>query len=161
VSAGIAPDLKAYLDQHHWLFDEFARELGKLGPTLAMSRVEGLAEANTPLGIVNHVAGVTRAYVLGIACGLGVERDRDLEFRAVGVTPESVVKDLADIESAMVSAFFAFKPNRLEILVDPPRSLYGLGEPHPMTPREAIVENIRHAGIHLGELRLTRALLVG
>jgi hypothetical protein len=30
-----------------------------------------------------------------------------------------------------------------------------------MSAREAIVENIRHLGVHLGEMRLTKSILRG
>lgn len=156
---GLHPELAVFLDQHHWLFNQLASEIGRLGPELAMRRLEGLADANTPLGIVTHVAGVTRGYVLGIALELGVTRNRDAEFLAVGVTPEMVAEELARLETAMTSAFAALKPGALDLRVRPSADLYGLGEPREMSPREAIVENIRHAGIHLGELRLTSSLL--
>ena len=132
---GLHPELAVFLDQHHWLFNQLASEIGRLGPELAMRRVEGLADANTPLGIVTHVAGVTRGYVLGIALELGVTRNRDAEFLAVGVTPEMVAEELARLEMAMASAFAALKPGALDLRVRPSADLYGLGEPREMSPR--------------------------
>jgi hypothetical protein len=40
----------------------------------------------------------------------------------------------------------------------PPRELWGTGEIHEIAARDALVESIRHASVHLGELRLTRDL---
>lgn len=42
----------------------------------------------------------------------------------------------------------------------PPQELWGTGRPREIFRREALVESIRHAAIHLGELRLTRSLAV-
>ncbi len=154
-----SPELATYLAQHRWLFDQFLTELGHLGDDDATRRVESLTEANTALGIVNHVAGVTRAYVLGIACGLDVERDRGGEFAAANVTPQSIGADLSQLDEDMTEALSSLDRERLETPLTPPPALYGVGEPRQMTAREAIVENIRHLGIHLGELRMVRGLL--
>lgn len=154
-----SPDLATYAEQHRWLFDQFAAELGKLGPSLAGAPVE-LEEANTPLGIAHHAVSVTRAYALGIGCGLDVRRERDLEFRAVGVTVDSLVDLMVATETAMRAAFSALKPASLDIPLPAPEELAGPGTSPFMTPRRAIVESIRHGGVHLGELRLTRSLLL-
>lgn len=154
-----SPDLATYAEQHRWLFDQFAAELGKLRPSLAGAPVD-LEEANTPLGIAHHAVSVTRAYALGIGCGLDVRRERDLEFLAVGITLESLLELMAGTEAAMRSAFSALKAVSLDIPMPAPESLAGPGAAPLMTPRQAIVESIRHGGVHLGEMRLTRSLLL-
>jgi hypothetical protein len=42
----------------------------------------------------------------------------------------------------------------------PGHQMWGTGRPREISRREALVESIRHAAIHLGELRLTRSLAV-
>ena len=42
----------------------------------------------------------------------------------------------------------------------PSRELWGTGEIHEISARDALVESIRHAALHLGELRLTRDLAI-
>lgn len=154
-----SPELTTYAEQHRWLFDQYAAELGKLGPARVNAPVD-LEEANTPLGIAHHAVAVTRAYALGIGCGLDVQRERDLEFRAVGVTLEALLELMAGTELAMRSAFSALKAGSLDIPMPAPEPLAGPGAAPLMTPRQAIVESIRHGGVHLGELRLTRSLLL-
>jgi hypothetical protein len=41
----------------------------------------------------------------------------------------------------------------------PSQALYGEGAPRVLSRREAIVSALQHAGVHLGELRLTTDLL--
>jgi hypothetical protein len=44
----------------------------------------------------------------------------------------------------------------------PPPALWGTGvPPGEVTARATIIHAIRHLGVHLGELRLTRTLLAG
>lgn len=51
---------------------------------------------------------------------------------------------------------------RLERSFVPPPALWGTGvPPGEVTARATIIHAIRHLGVHLGELRLTRTLLAG
>jgi hypothetical protein len=116
-------------------------------------------EGNNLLAIAKHAVGVTRAYVLGMGCGLPASRDRSTEFSATEAESAAIIASFQELLDEIPRAFATVDTARLDVLFMPERSLYGTGELRQMTPRDAIVNNIRHLGIHLGELRLTRSLL--
>jgi hypothetical protein len=49
-------------------------------------------------------------------------------------------------------------PDALDRRRRPSQDLWGTGAPREIFGRDALVESIRHAALHLGELRLTRDL---
>jgi len=58
------------------------------------------------------------------------------------------------------AALATLAPSELDRRVLPPQELWGTGQPHEISRRDALVESVRHAALHLGELRLTRDLAV-
>jgi hypothetical protein len=115
--------------------------------------VEG---ANSMYVIATHTLGNARAFVLGIACGQPLERDRPAEFRATGrdaaYLTAQVGRLLGDIESALAG----LSPSALNRRLLPPQSLWGEGKPQEISVREAILHVVEHASIHLGQLQITR-----
>src|ERR1700675_3666601 len=74
--------------------EQYMKELRRLFDKLCQS-IEGLSEqqlnwhppapdANSIYVIATHTLGNARAWILGIACGQPIERDRQAEFRASG-----------------------------------------------------------------------------
>lgn len=114
--------------------------------------------ANSAYAIGTHLARCTRVYVLGFACGQRVERDRPAEFAAAGGDPGPLVAEIGELGREIAAALAALPPSALERRLRPAPELWGTGEPREISAREAIVESIRHAALHLGELRLTRDL---
>jgi hypothetical protein len=49
----------------------------------------------------------------------------------------------------------------MSVAFRPPAALWGSEPGGLVTMRDCLVEALRHAAIHLGELRLTRTLLLG
>jgi hypothetical protein len=94
-----------------------------------------------------------------MACGQPATRDRSTEFTATAAESAAVLASLEELLSQIPKALATIDFSLLDVPFVPERSLYGTGELREMTPRDAIVNNIRHLGIHLGELRLTRSLL--
>jgi hypothetical protein len=90
-----------------------------------------------------------------------VDRDRSQEFTASAEEFPAIRARVQHLAASIDVAFGQVASERLDASFVPDQHLYGTGEPRQMTPREAIVENIRHLGIHLGEARLTRSLLEG
>jgi hypothetical protein len=114
-----------------------------------------LPGANSPYVIATHVLGSARAWVLGIACGQPLRRDRPAEFTSSGV--------LADIKSAwrelsrqIEPAVAGLKPADLERELTPQQELWGEGEPQQISVRWALLHQVEHAAIHLGQLQITR-----
>ncbi len=110
--------------------------------------------ANSPFALAEHAAGNARAWILGIACGYGIVRDRPGEFAASG-DAATLVAVLEHIAEEVDRALAAIDPGRLDARLIPDKVLWGEGEPHAITVRRAIVQVIEHASLHLGHLHTT------
>lgn len=148
----------------------YRRELGWILEQMAVS-LHGLTaaqlnwrpatdSANSAFAIVSHVLGSTRVYALGFGCGQPVGRDREAEFAASGPDAEGLIAALRRLASEIAVALDKLRPATLDERFTPPPELWGTGMPAEISRRDALVESIRHAGVHLGELRLTRDLAV-
>jgi hypothetical protein len=155
----MSSELRVYLQQTAWLLGQVEGILRGTPRDLLLVRPAVTTETNNLLASGKHAAAVTRAYALGIGCGLPVTRDRSSEFLAGEHEYEGILKNVTALSQELESAFESLAPARLDTTLMPEQSLYGTGTPREMTPREAIVENIRHLAIHLGEMRLTKSLL--
>ena len=113
--------------------------------------------ANSGCAIAAHTLGNARAWVLGIACGQEMGRDRPAEFRASGR-----YADLADearqLSREIAAALAALDPSALDKRLVPSLELWGEGEPSEISVRHALMHVVEHASIHLGELHVTRDL---
>jgi hypothetical protein len=114
--------------------------------------------ANSAYAIGHHVAEVTRVYALGFGCGRPVTRDRSTEFSAACDDAGPLIARLEALAAEIGAAVANLTVADLARRVRPPRELWGTGDIHEIAARDALVESIRHAGVHLGELRLTRDL---
>jgi hypothetical protein len=134
----------------------------------AVASLEGLSEAqinwrppieggNSGYVIVEHTLGNARSFVLGIACGQPLRRDRPTEFRSSGSyddLAEEAQKLLREIEAALAG----LDASELEKRLVPSLELWGEGEVSEISVRQAILHVIEHASIHLGQLQITRDL---
>lgn len=152
-----AAETENYLRELRWLFDQMAVVLRDVPPDL-MSWRPDTGTANGVATITNHVLAATRVYVLGFGCGRPVERDRTSEFSARATDANALIARLHSTRAEIDEALGTLPEEALSRQFTPPQHLWGTGQPHEITAREAIVESIRHAAIHLGELRLTRDL---
>jgi uncharacterized damage-inducible protein DinB len=87
-----------------------------------------------------------------------MSRDRPSEFKSRGTVEqlESAGRILSDeIEVALKG----LDPARLPESFVPAQELWGEGKPREMTRRAALVHALEHAGIHLGHLHMTVALV--
>ena len=145
----------------------YSREIRSLLDRICAS-VEGLSEsqlnwrprlegANSAYVIAAHTLGCVRAWVLGIACGRATGRDRPAEFRAAGGYAElaTATRELsAEIEAALA----ALAPAALDRRLVPSQELWGEDEAHEISVREALIQEVEHASIHLGQLHVARDL---
>ena len=145
----------------------YSRQIRSLLDCICAS-VEGLSDsqlnwqptidgANSAYVIAAHTLGCVRAWVLGIACGRATGRDRPAEFRAAGGYAElaTATRELsAEIEAALA----ALPPSSLDRRLVPSQELWGEDEAHEISVRQALIQEIEHASIHLGQLHVTRDL---
>ena len=148
---------EVYLGHLLWLMEQFQVCLDGLTAAQATWSPPA-AEKNSVSTIARHILGVTRVYALGFGCGQQVTRDRPAEFAGQPGDPASLRIDFAHLAADLEKGFTALVPGELDRHLVPPQQLWGTGEPHEISAREGVVEAIRHAGIHLGEMRLTRDL---
>jgi len=148
-----------YADELCWVLEQVCVSLDGLTATQLRWRPDAPAP-NSAGAIAAHVVAATRVYALGFGCGLPVERARDAEFRDEGLDPGGLVAALRALQREVRAALEALAPAALDQRLRPPPALWGTGEPREICRREALVEAIRHAALHLGELRLTRDLAV-
>jgi hypothetical protein len=95
--------------------------------------------ANSAYVIAAHTLGCARAWVLGIACGQPIGRDRATR----------------ELSAEMEAALAALPPAALERRLTPSQELWGEAEAYEISIREALIEVVEHASIHLGQLHVT------
>ena len=110
--------------------------------------------ANSAYAITAHALGCARAWVLGIACGQAIGRDRPAEFRAAGSYAE-LATAMRELSAEIEVALAALPPAALVRRFTPSQELWGEDEAYEITIREALIEVVEHASIHLGQLHVT------
>jgi hypothetical protein len=115
-------------------------------------------EGNSPYALASHTLGNARAWVLGIACGRDVSRDRPAEFAATGTDAARLRDDLALLTADIAEALAALDSARLDHRMVPPQVLRGGTQTHEISVRDALIQVVEHASLHLGHLELTRDL---
>jgi uncharacterized damage-inducible protein DinB len=114
--------------------------------------------ANSGYVIATHVLGNARAWVLGIACGQPLSRDRPAEFASSG-TYEALGKAACALSGEISEALEALDPSTLDDRFVPPQEMWGEGEPGEVSRRGALAHVLEHASMHLGQIHLTRDLV--
>lgn len=151
--------------------DEIASYIGSLdGRWRLLTRaVEGLTAAqlnyrpdfegaNSAWVLAEHILGNARAWIIGIACGVGMRRDRAAEFASTGADAGSLEAMIERTRADINAALGAMDPARLSFVQLPPQDLFGEGPARETSSRAAIVQVIEHASLHIGHLEIVRAL---
>lgn len=113
-------------------------------------------DANSAYVIAAHTIGCARAFVLGIACGQDVKRDRSAEFRASGPDATDLT---AQVRRLLDDMDIALATSALDQRILPPKSLFGEeGELKETSVREVLLDVVEHTSLHLGQLQITRDL---
>jgi uncharacterized damage-inducible protein DinB len=115
--------------------------------------------ANSGYVVASHVLGNVRAWVLGIACGQPLGRDRPAEFASSG-TYEAFGKAAHALSSEIDEALAGLDPSTLDDRFVPAQELWGEGESNEISRREALAHVLEHASMHLGQIQLTRDMLL-
>lgn len=112
-------------------------------------------DTNSAYVIAAHTMGNLEAWVLGIVCGQRVDRDRPAEFASSGADAAPLVAKATELATCFADALAALPASALDETRRPAQSHWGIGPPHPVTVRQALMETIEHAAIHLGQLNVT------
>jgi len=135
------------LDQLHDLSDE------------ELNRPLTLPETNTLFALATHLVGAGEFWVLAVAGGQTILRDRLAEFRATGSFSDLTARYerwLAGVHEVLD----ALVPERMEDRIDV--NLYRsvpLASAQEVSVREALLHALEHSALHLGHIQLTRQLL--
>jgi DinB family protein len=152
-------EIETYASELSWILDQICRSLDGLSEAQLGSRP--LLTGNSPYTIANHTIEATRVYALGLGCGNSVSRNREAEFDSPTTSVAEITARLRDLAGQLRNELSALAPEMLGERLIPAREIWGTGPIHEISRREALVESVRHAALHLGELRLTRDLIAG
>jgi hypothetical protein len=150
-------EVATYARELRWVLGEVCAALRDLPPA-ALDWRPATGSASSPAAIATHVAAATRVYALGFGCGQPVARDRPAEFAAAGIPVDRLIALLDGVARDLDAALAGLTAADLDHRFTPPQALWGTTPAHEISRRDALVESLRHAALHLGELRLTRDL---
>jgi len=150
-------EIETYNRELTWILGQICVALRGLTPSQLNWRPD-TGTANSAYAIAIHVVSATRVYALGFGCGHSVHRDRPAEFVGSGDDVGTAIATVEAFATDVTRALAALPHGALDRRLFPPRELWGTGDLHEISARDALVESIRHAALHLGELRLTRDL---
>ncbi len=148
-------EISLYAAELHRLLDKIAASVEGLGKTQLNWRPP-LPGANSRYVLVAHVLGNLEAWVLGIACGQAIDRDRPAEFAASGPDAGALVEQARVLGRRFGEALAKLPEDALDVQKLPSKLLWGEGAPEQRTVREALMETIEHAAVHIGHIHLTR-----
>ncbi len=153
-----SPEIALYERELCWLLEQMRANVDALTER-QLHWHPALATTNSAAAIINHILESTRVYVLGFGCRQPVSRDRSTEFVPVNATRSCSSSELLQLADDIQTALAVLRPEDLDERLVPPQELWSgtvaVGE---ITRREAFIISIRHAALHLGELRLTSDL---
>ncbi len=117
-----------------------------------------VAGGNSAWVLVTHTLGNARAWVLGIAGGRPLRRDRPAEFSSWGSDPALLRSEVDTFLREMSSTFEPLTAADLDRRLTPARELWGEGQPREISVRYALLQVIEHASLHLGHIQITADL---
>lgn len=124
-----------------------------------LNRPLTLPETNTLFALATHLVGAGEFWVLVVAGGQDIPRDRAAEFRASGALADLIARYerwIANVHAVLDT----FEPARMEERVDVNRYRSSpTTSRSEVSVREALLHAVEHSALHLGQIQLTRQLL--
>ncbi len=154
----MSPEIALYERELCWLLEQMRANVDALTER-QLHWHPALATTNSAAAIIKHMLESTRVYVLGFGCRQPVSRDRSTEFSPVNASLSSSSSELLQLADDIQTALAVLRPEDLDERLEPPQELWSRTVAvREITRREAFTISIRHAALHLGELRLTSDL---
>lgn len=116
--------------------------------------------ANSLWTLVTHTLGNARGFILGIAAGRDIDRDRPAEFASAGEDAAALRAEAARLLDEIEAALAGIEPASLDDRITPPQALFGGRPTREIARRYAVLQVVAHAALHLGHAELTRDLAV-
>jgi uncharacterized damage-inducible protein DinB len=124
-----------------------------------LNRPLTLPETNTLFALATHLVGAGEFWVLVIAGGRIIPRDRLAEFHSSGSLADLTARYDSWI-TGVHEVLNALAPERMEERIDVNHYRSApLAAPWEVSVREALFHAIEHTALHLGHIQLTRQLL--
>jgi uncharacterized damage-inducible protein DinB len=153
----MSDEIRLYRQELRWVLEQIAQSLH--GVPTSRLHWRPTVTANSAAALVRHVVGATQVYVLGFGCGQQVARDRQAEFADEDHDQPAVLAALEQLLDELDEALWTVTTATLGRRLRPPQELWGaVTAARELSGREALLIAIRHAALHLGELRLIRDL---
>jgi len=133
------------------------RELVDL-PEAVLNQTVLVPEGNTLFAVATHLVGAGEFWVLALAGGRHIVREREAEFRACGTYADLEVRYsrwMADLRDALTK----FSNDGWTRTVAPPPEFTGSLGAETMTRRACVLHAVEHSALHLGHIQLTRSFL--
>ena len=108
-------------------------------------------ETNSIFSLVVHLCGSERQMIHHTIGQIKIERDREAEFRAKGESVNELERLLKETSETSREILESLTADQLEELRD--TGLWG-----EITVRRAILRQIHHQALHLGQIQITRQL---
>jgi hypothetical protein len=115
-------------------------------------------EMNSVWALAEHALGNARAWIIGIAAGNEIGRDRPGEFASSGEHVAALLSKIDRIRDDIVISLNGIEAARLDVRLLPSQELWGEGPAYDISVRHAIVKTIGHLSLHLGHMQVTREL---
>lgn len=115
-------------------------------------------ESNSAFVLATHLIGSAEYWVLEMAGGLNVQRDRLSEFRASGTGAELVTRYERWI-AAMQELMRILPDEQFDQMANVSSRYHPPIEERSMTVRDCLLHAVEHCALHQGHLELTRQLL--
>jgi uncharacterized damage-inducible protein DinB len=128
-------------------------------PDDVLNRPVPVPEGNSLFAIATHLIGAGEFWVLALAGGRDVVRDRDAEFRATGTYADLEVRYsrwMSDIRDVLTQ----LPPEAWTRTVTPPPQFTGSLGSESLTVRTCVLHAVEHSALHLGHIQLTRSSIL-
>lgn len=145
----------------HDLRGSLAKQMAKLADAVRgvdaarLNARPPVEDGNSAWVLAVHAAGNARAWVLGIAAGDDIRRDRPAEFSSSGSDAAELVAHIERTAADIDAALAAIDPSRLDVRLVPSQELWGGSPTREISVRDAVLQVVEHVSLHLGHLELT------
>jgi uncharacterized damage-inducible protein DinB len=123
-----------------------------------LNRPLTLPETNTLFALATHLVGAGEFWVLVVAGGRSISRDRSAEFRATGSLADLTARYERWI-AGVHEVLDALAPDQMERRVDLSRYRSSPSGSEEVSVREALLHAVEHSALHSGQIQITRQML--
>jgi hypothetical protein len=127
-------------------------------PADVLNQLVPIPQANTLFALATHLLGAGEFWVLAVAGGREIRRDREAEFHASGTYADLEPRYIRWIRDAR-SVLSDLDQNAWECVASPPPGFTGSLDDEPITVRGCVLHAIEHSALHLGQIQLTKSFL--